>query len=552
MTRQVPRPASTLILLRDSAAGPEVFMLERSSRADFVAGAYVFPGGGLDETDGAAPVGGRVRGLDDVAASRRLQLETGGLAHYVGAVRECFEEAGILLAVDERGAAPDAARLARLCEERDALHDGTLGFFALLERERLCIPADRMAYFAHWITAPGASRRYTTRFFVALAPSGQEGAHDDGETVSSTWIRPQHALERHAQGQIELVFPTRASLAQLARFQTAAEAFAQIAAAQDEVETEAGCWAIGREGRKLLRRADPAYAETHWCDLEETGQTSYDLVQGVPKQLDRFVTRLIAPNAGLMTGPGTNAYLVGADELTVIDPGPNASDHVDAILAGGAGRIRWIVVTHTHLDHSPAAAALAKATGAQLIGRAAPPGAEHDQHFAPHVQPEDGERLRLGAVTLRAIATPGHASNHLCYLLEETGMLFTGDHVMQGSTVVISPPDGDMRDYLASLARLQTEKFAIFAPGHGYLIGDTSKELRKLVLHRLAREAKVVRAMTQLGRATAEQLLPAVYDDVPAELHPVALRSLVAHLDKLAADGKARSQGGAWELLSNG
>ena len=168
----------------------------------------------------------------------------------------------------------------------------------------------------------------------------------------------------------------------------------------------------------------------------------------------------------------------------------------------------------------------------------------------PQRAPADGERLQLGAVTLRAIATPGHASNHLCYLLEQTGMLFTGDHVMQGSTVVINPPDGNMRTYLLSLERLLAEDFAIFAPGHGYLIGAPEKEVRKLIRHRLAREAKVVRSLAQLGRAMPEELVRAVYDDVQERLHPVALRSLAAHLDKLAQEGRAHCIDGAWGLVA--
>ncbi|HUN67676.1 MAG TPA: MBL fold metallo-hydrolase, partial [Burkholderiales bacterium] len=157
-------------------------------------------------------------------------------------------------------------------------------------------------------------------------------------------------------------------------------------------------------------------------------------------------------------------------------------------------------------------------------------------------------RLAVGSLQLRAIHTPGHASNHLCYLLEQTRMLFSGDHVMQGSTVVINPPDGDMRAYLASLERLLAEDIAIFAPGHGYLIGAPHKELRRLVAHRLAREAKVAAALGRRGEATPEELVADVYDDVSPRLHPIAARSLSAHLDKLVADGRARLASGRYIL----
>jgi glyoxylase-like metal-dependent hydrolase (beta-lactamase superfamily II) len=249
-----------------------------------------------------------------------------------------------------------------------------------------------------------------------------------------------------------------------------------------------------------------------------------------------------------MTGPGTNSYLVGERELALIDPGPAIDSHVEALLAAGAGKIKWIFCTHTHKDHSPAAQRIKEATGATLLGRPAPPGSNQDQGFAPDRVPEHGERLACGPITLRAVHTPGHASNHLCYLLEETRMLFTGDHVMQGSTVVINPPDGDMRAYLASLGMLLAEDLAILAPGHGYLIGRPHKEVARLIAHRMAREAKVIAAIQKLGTATVDELVPAVYDDVSPKLYPVAARSLSAHLGKLAAERRALETAGRWQL----
>jgi glyoxylase-like metal-dependent hydrolase (beta-lactamase superfamily II) len=246
----------------------------------------------------------------------------------------------------------------------------------------------------------------------------------------------------------------------------------------------------------------------------------------------------------MMTGPGTNTYLVGKDEFAVIDPGPAIDSHIEKILAGGP--IRWILCTHTHMDHSPAAAAIKKATGAKIFGRPAPPG--QDASFAPDEVLSHNQRVLLGSVSFRAIHTPGHASNHLCYLLEQTKMLFTGDHVMQGSTVVINPPDGDMRAYLASLELLLKEDVAVLAPGHGYLIGEPHHELRRLIQHRLKREAKVRDAIAKLGTPTLEEMLPLVYDDVPQRLHGWAARSLSAHLAKLVADGEARTKDARYSL----
>ena len=540
MAAAIPRPAATLVLLRPGGDGPQVLMIQRVQSAAFLGGAYVFPGGALDSDDSGLRFLRRVVGLTDAEASARLGLPEKGLAYWVAAVRESFEEAGVLLALDADHRPIDAERAAALAANRKR------SFLDLLEKENLFIPANLVAYYGHWITAPGRSRRFDTRFFVAQAPEGQEGSHDPGETQHHVWIRPEDALKRGEKGEIELVPATQHTLRDLGRFTEPKLAF-EYARDQKEIEVNRACWAQGKDGPKLFRRADPQYFEIHWTDPQETGQTGYELTPGVPKRLDARVTRLIAPNPGMMTGPGTNTYLVGEQDLAVIDPGPDVDSHVERIVAEGKGRIRWILCTHTHLDHSPAAAKLKAATGAMLLGRAAPAG--QDASFVPDRVVNDGERLYLGGVGLRAIHTPGHASNHLCYLIEDSRMLFTGDHVMQGSTVVINPPDGDMRQYLASLERLLAEDLAILAPGHGYLIGSPRKEIRRLIAHRMGREKKVLAALEKLRAASLEELLPLVYDDVPPRIHKWAARSLTAHLDKLVAEGAARADGGRYALV---
>ena len=525
-----PRPAATLILLRDSM---EVLMLQRTQSAAFLGGAYVFPGGSLDPQDDSAE---RVVGLTEAQANARLKLASGGIAYYVAAIRECFEEAGVLLAQDAKGAPISAERAEKL------MHWRNKPFRELLNAEDLYLPVGDLAYFGHWITAPGRSRRFDARFFVARAPQGQQGSHDATETVHDVWITPREALERGARGEIELVNATQQSLKDLARFTDARAAFDYVSAIP-EVDENRACWAQGKDGPKIFRRADPPYFEIHWSDPEESGETTYDIIPGQSKRLDRWVTRLTAPNPGVMTGPGTNTYIVNG--VAVIDPGPAVDSHIEKLAASKG--IKWILCTHTHLDHSPAAAALKAATGAQILGRPAPAG--QDATFKPDVVLENGQRLDLGETTLRAIHTPGHASNHLCYLLEETKMLFTGDHVMQGSTVVINPPDGDMRAYLQSLERLLGEDIAIIAPGHGYLIGAPHRELKRLIAHRLNRERKVVAALERLGHPSLDEMLPLVYDDVPERIHRVAARSLTAHLEKLVADGAVRAEAGAYTLV---
>lgn len=263
----------------------------------------------------------------------------------------------------------------------------------------------------------------------------------------------------------------------------------------------------------------------------------------------RTIRRLVAPNPGVMTGPGTNTYLVGTTDLAVIDPGPDIASHVDSIVAAGDGRIRWILVTHTHLDHSPAAAALAAATGAQRIGFCARDG------FEPDIAIGDGFVLEADGVHLSAVHTPGHASNHLCYLHEEEKVLFSGDHIMDGSTVVIAPPDGDMAAYLASLSMLRDGPFELrrIAPGHGNLIADPRGKLDEYITHRLARESAIASALRTRGEASVADLVADVYTDVPVALHPIAEYSVWAHLRKLRSEGDAtcadpddRSRTWAW------
>jgi glyoxylase-like metal-dependent hydrolase (beta-lactamase superfamily II) len=273
------------------------------------------------------------------------------------------------------------------------------------------------------------------------------------------------------------------------------------------------------------------------------------IVPGRVVALSRLVRRLTAPNPGMMTGPGTNTYLVGDEELAAIDPGPENEAHLEALLEAAGGRLRWILCTHTHLDHSPAAAPLRSRTGAQVLGFGrVPEDGRQDPRFRPDRALADGDVLETREFRLRAVHTPGHASNHLCYLLESEQLLFTGDHVMQGSTVVIAPPDGDMSAYLASLERLLELDLAAFAPGHGHLIERPHDEVRRLLAHRRARERKVLAALERAQLATLDELLPLVYDDVAPPAHPVARRSLHAHLLKLAREGRALEEGGAWRL----
>jgi len=263
------------------------------------------------------------------------------------------------------------------------------------------------------------------------------------------------------------------------------------------------------------------------------------LVYGVAGALSPMVRRIVADNPGMMTGPGTNTYLVGIDEIAVIDPGPGDAAHLDAIAGCGGDRIRWILLTHTHEDHSPGAAGLKKRTGAEIL--AFGPGEGRGKVRLDGTL-GDGAVIEATEFHLTALHTPGHASDHLCYLLNEERTLFTGDHIMQGSTVVISPPDGDMATYLASLERLKSirPRLKTIAPGHGHVIDDPLAVVDRTIAHRLAREAQVLEVLRDRSPATITELVEEIYADVAPELHPVARRTVWAHLRKLADEGAAK------------
>jgi glyoxylase-like metal-dependent hydrolase (beta-lactamase superfamily II) len=263
-------------------------------------------------------------------------------------------------------------------------------------------------------------------------------------------------------------------------------------------------------------------------------------------QLAPGVRRLVAPNPSMMTGPGTNTYLFGIEEVAVLDPGPVIDSHLQTIQETANGPIRWVLVTHTHPDHSPAALELARLTGAELLGRPPPDGQHQDMTFAPDRVLEDGDRLSVDGADIEVIRTPGHASNHICLRHVELNWVFTGDHVIDGSTVVIDPPDGNMKHYLESLSKVKALRPAALAPGHGELIRDPDRAIDWIIEHRLERETKVVAALRENPGLTSMELVPHVYKDVDKKLYGWAERSLLAHLLKLKDDGAATLDNDQW------
>ena len=265
------RDAATIMLVRD-AAGPdgpalEVCMLRRHLDSDFVGGAYVFPGGKVDDDDRSTAAGDACTGRDDAESSDLLGVPSGGLAFWVAALRECFEEAGVLLAYREEVAPggvliemadPDSRR--RLAEARAELNAGTVSFLDMLRRQGLRLAVDQVHYFSHWITPEPAPKRYDTRFFVAALPPGQVPVHDDRETVDTVWVRPADGLARAAAGEFDLIFPTMKNLEAVSRFATSGELLA-AAAAVERVPTVLPRVVADHRGFRILLPGDPGYEE---------------------------------------------------------------------------------------------------------------------------------------------------------------------------------------------------------------------------------------------------------------------------------------------------
>ncbi|CAN7215127.1 MBL fold metallo-hydrolase [Variovorax paradoxus] len=533
------RAAATVLLLRDSEAGIEVLMTRRSGTASFAPGAYVFPGGQIDAADEAAA---------RIAARRSTQSGL-QLTQAIAAIREGFEELGVLLARHADGRPVSAQDIASM--DRDTA--SPVSFAEQCAARGLVLACDQVFSLAHWITDRDLPKRFDVPFLVARMPEGQVPTADESEQFEPCWVRPADALARHAAGSFFMIFPTVRTLQRLAAY---ANVDAVLQACAPQGGAEQPLWtSCPRAG--LLRGQDARYMESDspYGELAlvcPDGQLLHALdwqsERAVP--LLRNVQRLTAPNPGAMTGPGTNSYIVGdaATGYLVIDPGPNDAAHIDRLWRATEGNIRMIVCTHSHADHSPGAAPLQALCKQKppILGLSSAPTARSSARFAAERELRDGERLVLSGTTaegepvshtLRAIHTPGHAANHLCLVLEEDGLLFSGDHILNGSTTVVDPPDGDMNAYLDSLDKLDAACEAggidFILPAHGHVIGSARSAIAQLKAHRLKREAKIAAAMQRLPQGTPDDWLPLAYDDVPERMWPVAARSLAAHVARI-------------------
>jgi glyoxylase-like metal-dependent hydrolase (beta-lactamase superfamily II)/8-oxo-dGTP pyrophosphatase MutT (NUDIX family) len=545
------RPAATVLLLRDSAEpanpGIEVLMTRRSMTASFAPGAYVFPGGGIDAADAQS----------HGQSTRRTTQSDLHLTQAIAAIRESFEELGILLARRADGSHLGTAQIAAL--------DRQAPFAAQCAAQGLTLAGAEVFVLAHWITDRDLPRRFDVPFLVARMPEGQEPVADETEQFEPVWVRPADALARHAAGDFFIIFPTIRTLERLQAYPSVQAVLDACAVNDEPLFTSCPRAGLlnGHESRHMEHEApfgELALVSPH-------GQIVHELAWQTqrPVPLLKNVHRLTAPNPGVMTGPGTNSYLVG-DPVSghiAIDPGPDIPEHIERLWRAAGGDIRAIVCTHSHPDHSPGAARLQAlcAEKPPILGLPSAPTSRENSRFTPERALADGERLVLqgqdGAThTLQVVHTPGHAANHLCLLLEEDGLLFSGDHILNGSTTVIDPPDGHMGDYLDSLDRLDRlcaqHGVEFILPAHGYVLGDLRRTadnpsapehggaraaIAHLKAHRLAREAKVARAMQHRPDGTMDDWVKLAYDDVPERLWPVAKRSLLAHVERLQSLG---------------
>ena len=522
------RPAATVLLLRDTPHGIEVLMTRRSTTASFAPGAYVFPGGCIDAADAAA----------HAQSTRRASQSDLQLTQAVAAIRESFEELGVLLARHADGRHVSTEDIAEL--------DRKAPFAAQCQERGLTLAGADVFTLAHWVTDRDLPRRFDVPFLVARMPEGQTPLADEAEQFEPSWVRPLDALARHEAGTFFMIFPTLRTLERLAKY-TSVEAV--LSACAHEKPLWISCPRAGLLGGQDARymEHDSPYGELALTSPDGQIVHSLDWQSEHPVPLLKNVMRLTAPNPGMMTGPGTNSYIVGTADTgyIVIDPGPNDAAHIGRLFAATGGRIEAIVCTHSHPDHSPGAKPL-QALCAQrppILGLPSAATARADSHFTPDRTLLNNELLTLSSIahkhTLKVIFTPGHAANHACFVLVEDGLLFSGDHILNGSTTIISPPDGEMTAYLDSLDLLtracNEHQIDFILPAHGHVLGEAPQAIAQLRAHRLKREAKVAAAMQARPDGTLQDWVALAYDDTDPRVWPIALRSLQAHVDRLNA-----------------
>lgn len=469
----------------------EVLLTVRPLHMRFMAGAAVFPGGALSEAD-LDPRWERASGLSGTEAAERLGMtdERAALGAFVCALREAFEEVGFLVGSGLAGVPRDEA------DDPSAWLESCLAAGAVLATERL-VPGGR------WVTPEGAPVRFDAAFFLVTAPPGWEPVPDEREVAGCMWLSPVAALDRLAEGRLAMAPPTVEMLQRLTGHRTAGEA--EEALTNDR---------LTGAGKLLSMRLSP-------------------LVHGI-----------LAPNPGVMTGPGTNTYVVGSGPTIVIDPAVDDDDYLHTLLEL-AGDVTGILVTHRHGDHVGGIAELVRQTGAPVYAFGSEPAGG-----VPVTAIRDGDVIRAGGVSLVALHTPGHASDHLAFYFEGAASLFAGDNVLGEGTSVIAPPDGDMGDFMRSLERMSRLHVDRIYPGHFRPLDGGESVLRELLAHRVSRGEAILSSFSGSALSVPE-VVADVYVDVPEQLHPVAELSVLAHLQMFERQGLVHCEDGRWRRTTD-
>lgn len=424
------RPAATLIVLRDGSHGLEVLMLRRAEKAnDQNSGASVFPGGVVDAHDRG--LHGCCSGLDDQAASERLAVPEGGLDYYAAAIRECFEEAGVLFATDGAGRLVELDGLPpqQLAEMRHAAEQGTDALLSLCDRHGWQLAADRLAYFAHWLTPPGMPRRFDTRFFIAPMPASQGVLPDGRETVEHMWLRPADAVSP-ALG-LKLMNVTRRLLEQLAQFAGTAELMAHARGLR-HITRVMPRLADGPAGRRAVNMEEPAYEEIGHVDPDGEGGGRYALEAGLVMRLSARVLRVTG--GADASGALAHSYFVGiaGGDCALVDALPAGPGHLATLAAAAPGRVRWILSTRAPVDEEAMRAL---------------------RDIWPDASTAPGELIDLGDATLRVLpGTEGAQSRQFLQVEDRTLLtgLAPGSAADGGQALWIAPRHGFLRSRPAS------------------------------------------------------------------------------------------------------
>ena len=491
------RPAASVLLHRQGPEGTEVFWVRRGEQLRFAGGFYAFPGGRVDAADAQLPIEGK----DGLGAEEAACI--------AAAARELFEETGVLIATGADRVPPGARIAAReglLRREAPRAKEGAFADF--LASHGLRIAARSFTPAGRWVTPPAMPIRFDARFYLSALPPGESADVWHGELVDGEWIRPAEALRRWEAGTALLHPPAWHSLKALA---------------------------LGVE-KAIPLLQDPSRAP--WkLPMHDWVVERIEFQRGV------IVVPLRTPT--LPPATHTNCLLLGDDELWVVDPGspyPEEQKTLEStlsLLAEEGRKPVGIFLTHHHHDHVGGAVALARSRGLPIAAAAQ---TQEKLDFRVDRILRDGERLETGPRGWTCVHLPGHTRGHLCLVESGSGAVVAGDLIAGVGTVIIDPPEGDMADYLASLQRLSSLKPGVIYPAHGPAVPAGPEKIAGYIAHRLEREERVVAALRSVGPATARDLVPPSYPDVKPEMYPFAERSLLAHLEKLVREGRARKE----------